>query len=270
MPGTVSLLNDKGGLEMKKILCTVTLMSAALAAQAAVEALAYADSGDPPSDSRTVRDEVRAVASATDGGASSFAEADLVRGVLKASATSTARQSGAQAIIRERFTFSEGASGIAYLDWRFHGVITKSDTPASNITMSLGILDFSISDGLNPATRDARALFELGCDGIFNYGYGQCVGGTFVESTGSIEIPISSRVFNIQIALSIYAQQFDSANFANTALMYLRLPEGVSISSESGAFLSLAQPITPVPEPAAAVLFLAGLVPLARRMRRHT
>jgi len=58
-----------------------------------------------------------------------------------------------------------------------------------------------------------------------------------------------------------------SANFGHTAQLYVMVPEGVTLSSASGVFLTEV-PVTPVPEPGTWMQMLAGVGLLARLMRR--
>jgi len=58
-----------------------------------------------------------------------------------------------------------------------------------------------------------------------------------------------------------------SVNFGHTAQLYVMAPEGITLSSASGVFLT-APPVTPVPEPGTWMQMLAGLGVLARLARR--
>jgi hypothetical protein len=58
-----------------------------------------------------------------------------------------------------------------------------------------------------------------------------------------------------------------SANFGHTAQLYVMAPEGVTLSSASGVFLTEV-PVTPVPEPGTWLQMLAGFGLLARIARR--
>jgi PEP-CTERM motif len=58
-----------------------------------------------------------------------------------------------------------------------------------------------------------------------------------------------------------------SANFGDTAQLYVMAPEGITLSSASGVFLT-AVPVIPVPEPGTWLQMLAGLGLLARLARR--
>jgi len=57
-------------------------------------------------------------------------------------------------------------------------------------------------------------------------------------------------------------------DFSSTAKAYLRLPEGVTYTSQSGVFLATAEPLSPVPWPPMWQLTLAGLGLMATRIRQ--
>jgi hypothetical protein len=69
------------------------------------------------------------------------------------------------------------------------------------------------------------------------------------------------------MSLDVIATGLD-ADFGSTARAYLRLPEGVTYTSQSGVFLATAVPLSPVPLPPAAWLMLAGLGTLGVRLRK--
>jgi len=73
--------------------------------------------------------------------------------------------------------------------------------------------------------------------------------------------------YSFGMSLDVTAIGLD-ADFGSTARAYLRLPEGVSYTSQSGVFLATAVPLSPVPMPPAAWLMLAGLGTLAARLRK--
>jgi len=66
--------------------------------------------------------------------------------------------------------------------------------------------------------------------------------------------------------LELVVQGLD-ADFSSTARTYLRLPEGVTYTSESGVFLATATPLLPVPEPPMLHQALLGLGVLAGWLR---
>ena len=76
---------------------------------------------------------------------------------------------------------------------------------------------------------------------------------------GVISFPLTDAkyVFNMFIQMTVTGGYI--ANFSSTAKAYLSLPAGVTYTSSSGGFLTLASPINPVPEPETYSMLVAGL-----------
>lgn len=81
---------------------------------------------------------------------------------------------------------------------------------------------------------------------------------------GTLTIPITDLPYSFQLYMQVTAYGY-TADFSGTAQAYLSVPKGVTFTS-SGNFLSLAEPIQAVPEPASVALAVMGVgVLLLRR-----
>lgn len=216
-------------------------------------------------------DPIVASGSASGPGYSLFSFADLSSGVLKASASAAARASvgtrnSAEARIDEGFTFTGGYDQTAYVDFRFHGAIYSGASGAN-----LGGLNVIASNGPGRRFEEIVALRETqsSCDAILVPK--TCIVGSEIDYVGSLAIPVSTGAWSFTARVVAFAADGGFANFENTASLYLRLPEGVSVSSSSGQFLALANPVitSPVPEPETWALLAAGFGLLGWRHRGH-
>lgn len=96
---------------------------------------------------------------------------------------------------------------------------------------------------------------------LMNYGSGT----TF----GSLSLPITADPYTFRSFLAVSATGY-TADFSNTARLYMSLPEGVTYTSGSGSFLSQAMPISGVPEPDTWAMMGVGLAATLclRQLRR--
>lgn len=190
--------------------------------------------------------------------ASAASYGNLNTGVLRAAAYAAPatdyyiRTTFATAQISDTISFHGGATGTAYLDWSFHGNLMTGGRPRDHLTY--GALQIHVSG--RPDERFTLANYCVVTDPL------HCSEGTQIASTGSIPIAITPRDFLIQVTLEARAAVADSAEFFNTARLYLRTPDGVTVTSGSGQFLAGASPIAAVPEPSSSALMLAGMAAL--------
>jgi hypothetical protein len=98
----------------------------------------------------------------------------------------------------------------------------------------------------------------------------ECIIGNNSSVARTLRFPLSNGTYTFIWHLTLEAFAGASADFGNTALAYLRLPDGVTFTSESGAFLAEAVPL--VPEPSVALSTTTALcwlvvMAMARRKR---
>jgi PEP-CTERM motif len=149
----------------------------------------------------------------------------------------------------------------------------RDDTPDSNVHFSGAGLTIRLSDVDNTAyvrdeerITDARSSVQVGAlDAIDAISF---------DLQESFVVSAADPSFSFRAALEAWAETNTtspeaslSANFGHTAQLYVMAPEGITLSSASGVFLT-APPVSPVPEPGTWVQMLAGLGLLARLARR--
>ncbi len=94
----------------------------------------------------------------------------------------------------------------------------------------------------------------------------QAIVGSSVSYFDTISFELLPGTYNFSWTLALNVQGYD-ADFSSTARAYLRLPEGVTYTSESGVFLATATPLSPVPLPPMLYQALLGLGLLAAWLR---
>lgn len=224
-----------------------------------------------PSPSLYERSDVEVSGSISDVGSTAQGFANIATGILRSSAVSVGfgtAQTQAQAIVEDSFRFSPDASGIAFLDWSIDGKITDAAHG-----YGMGSIAFLVT---SPDSAVQRSLYVFSsdqfiCDGILIET--TCSVGSEFSASGSLAISIAPGSYFVQVNLTAVAASEGAADFWNTAHLYLRTPDGVSIESDSGRFLASAAPIGTVPVPATTALVLAGLslagAARSRRRARH-
>lgn len=154
--------------------------------------------------------------------------------------------------LQDYITFSPGATGTANLDWRLTGDISLDslvggpDNTAADISVQAdsSIENHRITNGFCPVGFHSCTIYRNGMNG-------------FVKA-GSLEynIPTNGRSF-MRIIVHIRAYGgLEYINAMNTGNFYLRVPEGVSFTSDTGVFLSAA---SPVPESGTAASLACGI-----------
>lgn len=110
------------------------------------------------------------------------------------------------------------------------------------------------------ADAASRLKFEIYSD------RDQAIVGSSVSYFDTISFELLPGTYNFNWQLNLNVGGYD-ADFSSTARAYLRLPEGVTYTSESGVFLATATPLSPVPLPPTSHQALAGLGMLAAWLR---
>lgn len=203
--------------------------------------------------------------SAVSGDSTAYSYANMITGVLRDFARATNAYPGtpyaalASGGFFDTVTFSNGVGQTAYLDWSFDGSLSLDNTSLPFATH--GQLLVYGGSGANIQLTNAGNLCATG---------GDCTVGTSVNKQGSIPFVISAGAMFFAANLSAYSQYGNTADFSNTGRIYLRTPDGVSYTSQSGQFLNEAAPIFAVPEPATYALMLAGLVAVGLVTRRRS
>jgi hypothetical protein len=209
------------------------------------------------------------------GGSIASASADLSSGILRArgsSALPTAAvtlsnltSASSMALISDTFSFSAGASGLTTFLWHFGGEIDTNPNKFGEGPYSQAFLDvtFFPTGGGTTISFEAQLTNGPSCPA----GATLCTTGTKIDRGGSISLPIISGGYSMLAMLSVVARHGDVVRFDNTASFYLQVPDGVTVSSGSGVFLSTAAPLAPVPEPTTISVFLLGLLAVGVHMR---
>lgn len=223
----------------------------------------YWDAASQGSRNPTASPSSNASVSYTVGGlaGTASASADLASGKLRASAiASTAPNSGINESRGEAFWWDEirfdatgGGMTTIKLLYQFHGTQTGDlyDLYYASTQVLLGGAGFSIERLKNggfgaPEFRSNYANWTS-----FNM---TGSGDTYdVEATFSFAGPSAS--FNIGASLVTIAQGNATSNFANTSTFRFVLPENVTMTSQSGVFLTN---VNAVPEPASWALLITG------------
>lgn len=195
-----------------------------------------------------------------------YALADSSAGVLKAAVASPWNRQGsglASSFVEESFRFSSALPGsFATLHYSFHVELAAGPfgiAEAGQIAYGNFWLDVL---GGEHGHQELNYCIGPNADCLHEFAY--------VEHRveGQVLIPIDTGQKHIWAHVNLGAQQGNAARAENTARLYLELPEGVTILSDSGVFLSSAQPI---PEPSSVAMMVVGLMGLASyRSRRRS
>lgn len=257
----------------------LSVLSATCAADATVGLVAK-DSYNAPDASFNASDPIALSQTISAGTSSAFGLADLSAGVLKAIdisgppflpgypvvSNTFAQTAGA---FGDTFAFTGGYGQTAYLDWLFEGSIgTNVDKPVSSFSSA----EFSIDVRLGGLDAGVLSYLISNDGNCASFAGTYCTNAPSVTAIGSLPILIAPGSFSLQIGLVAGAVLGDTAQFSDTARLFLRLPDGVGITSGSGQLLAQATPIVAgIPEPETYALILAGLGLLgaaAARQRR--
>lgn len=206
---------------------------------------------------------------ATDAGYAR-ASANLETGTLRVTGKSVyappyATTTDASASFNDTITITGGAGQMGYLDYSFDGTLgVVSDNIPKSAFAQLNVYVATVATATT--VYETLSAYGRSCGTGTN-----CVVGTATARMSTLAFQIYSDAPTFfQLSLNGTASIGNSFDFGNTAKFYLRLPTGVSYTSTSGSFLTAAAPITAVPEPTTAAMFLAGVAALglATRQRR--
>ena len=254
--------------------------------------------------------EVWATTASVTGGSSagSLASASLDRGELKAKTTMVSlpfetASASARADISDSIFFTNTSGGLLpvtltmSVDGSFAGALTRSDLRSRIFlgTTPSGCNGFGgcitpLSSGLGSIQTELLGETSLGSPFQFreflsgqinenidhwNLGLGPDHNGTsqfdYFKSI-TLYVPAGQTTLNLQGELSIFCIGTGVCGFDNTAaLRFAVLPDGLSFSSQSGAFLTGlgGNPAPGIPEPASWAMLIAGFGLVGARIRRR-
>lgn len=204
---------------------------------------------------------------------SATASADLATGKLRASAVASTQpfaglnESRGEAYWTDEIAFHATGTGVTTIKllYHFHGVQTGGtpDLYYASTELLLGGAGFSLGRLKNGGFSNDEFR-----QGYANWSSYKLTGGGDsydVETTFTFEGPLAR--YNISASLVTIASGNATSNFANTSTLRFVLPDNVTMSSQSGVFLSAA---AAVPEPGSWALAIAGFGAIggASRQRR--
>jgi hypothetical protein len=203
------------------------------------------------------------------GGYELRSSADLSTGTLRAAASAlrsgpVGTRNSAEARIEEQFTFLGGIGQTAYLDFTFHGSMSQNADGRTLGGLGVSVTNSRTSRGDSESIQLRAGFCNLVAPPTI------CFDGDSIDYVGTLAFTIESGAYSFVSRIVAFAGPGFASDFANTSKFYFRLPDGVSISSQSGAFLVNADPIimSPVPEPETWALLAGGLGMLGWQRRR--
>lgn len=174
----------------------------------------------------------------------------------------------ARVTISDTVTFSNVPIGaVAYLDLQVDGSFSTVDNP---FKIPSGFANASAQ--VNSADRSVSAVQQrwFAADSfsllsIPQFARSGASVGASATAFDTLAFDLHPGTYTFVRELRVSGNGYD-VDFGSTAHMYLRLPEGVTYTSESGVFLATAQPLLAVPWPPMLHLWLVGLGLLAVRL----
>lgn len=154
--------------------------------------------------------------------------------------------------------FAPGSTGSLY--YAVDGSFQQSGVQGSGGAVGYGEYGAKVYDGVQNHMHTVGYLTRAGVSDVCSFTTDCLVGETPAAAYGVISFPLTGAKYTFNLFLQMSASGGYVADFSSTAKAYLSLPAGVTYTSSSGGFLTLASPISPVPEPDRNVLLMAGLV----------
>ena len=190
----------------------------------------------------------------------------------------TLRVAGAGASTRTRVNFSFAVDGIAYDSGQttIYGQRGSGNMDArlllNDLSSANDNADYTVVAGAG-WTKTSTSDFMQSPTFYENRGDATLAGGDWVQNSlqlmqfdGWLDIVGTSVTINPTLYLSVYCDTGLVCDYANTAkFSFVGLPSSVTITSNSGVFLT-----TAVPEPQTAAMLLAGLLVLGRLAKRRS
>lgn len=211
-----------------------------------------------------------------------FVEGNVSSGTLKAKAltdyfkadfdpsglSDSLTAASARVTISDTVTFFNVPVGaVGYLDLQVNGSFSTVDNPFKIPTGTA-----NASAQVNSADRSVLAVqqrwFAADSFSVLSlpqFARSEALVGAGASVSDTLAFDLHPGTYTFVRELRVSGNGYD-VDFGSTAHMYLRLPEGVTYTSETGVFLATAQPLSAVPWPPMLHLWLAGLGLLAARL----
>jgi len=174
----------------------------------------------------------------------------------------------ARVTISDTVTFANVPIGaVGYLDLQVNGNFSTVDNPrripsgTANASAQVNSADRSVL--VVQQRWFAADAFSIG--NLPQFARSEALVGSSATTLDTLAFDLHPGRYTFARELRVSGNGYD-VDFGSTAHMYLRLPEGVTFTSESGVFLATAQPLLAVPWPPMRQLWLAGLGLLAAWM----
>lgn len=204
-------------------------------------------------------------------GTTAFAYGNLEQGILRASVYGQQEGYQVSASIRLTDRLQIAGTEAPTIDVDLSAYV-NGDFYLTSFSAGAALIMQARDAGTGALVSERRFLVQdTGCH-LWNHPSVSCVeveagDGTL---TGTFALPLTSSGWvDFSVSLSASAINFGVADAGHSAFLRLNVPAGVTVSSQSGAFL--AEVTSAVPEPSAAVLFASGglLLSWMKCRRRH-
>ncbi|GAA3703279.1 hypothetical protein GCM10022268_11170 [Sphingomonas cynarae] len=191
--------------------------------------------------------------------ADAFAKASVSRGQLGVAVSGNDRASSqASATIRDVITFNAADYDFAYFEIAIHGVAFSGQAGRVDLGydisfeseryLSLFKTQYYIS------SKDSESEESLWSNHDFDIN-GERISDDMYLIQGAIRLMPGSSTFNFSSTMASFVNGPGYGAFGNTASLSFKLPEGVSLTSQSGLFLS---EVGTIPEPTTWLMFILG------------
>ena len=209
------------------------------------------------------------------GGSTANESIDFSTGILRASINSAPGYGGTTALatLRDTVTFDNSNALPAMLGiiWKVDGMVALDTASSGSCCFDItyqgvlgGAVNYHFSEDVNNGiTANSLQVTGYNSSSTQNPPAGN-IGGT-VTAFYQLQPGLNQLPFGMDLSMG---GGYGLADFSHTLQISLDLPQGVTYTSESGAFLTA--PPAPTPEPSTWVPVLAGLAVLAFRKFRRT